>query len=79
MATLEALGESGTFDEDCLTLNVWTKPQTGESKKAIMVWIHGGGFATGGSNGSLFDMQYFVDQEDVIVVTLKSASRILVT
>lgn len=28
-------------DEDCLTLNVWTKPQTGEVKKAVMVWILG--------------------------------------
>jgi len=33
--------------EDCLTLNVWTKPQTGESKKPVMVYIHGGGFTSG--------------------------------
>lgn len=26
-----------TQDEDCLTLNVWTKPQTGEEKKAVLV------------------------------------------
>ena len=32
-----------TVSEDCLTLNVWTKPQTGEAKKAVMVWIYGGG------------------------------------
>lgn len=25
-----------TQSEDCLTLNVWTKPQTGEDKKAVM-------------------------------------------
>lgn len=24
-------------DEDCLTLNVWTKPQTGDDKKAVLV------------------------------------------
>lgn len=24
-------------DEDCLTLNIWTKPQTGEEKKAVLV------------------------------------------
>jgi cholinesterase len=28
--------------EDCLTLNVWTKPQSGEKKKAVMLWIYGG-------------------------------------
>ena len=28
-------------DEDCLYVNVWTKPQTGEEKKAAMVnsWL----------------------------------------
>lgn len=24
-------------DEDCLTLNIWTKPQTGDDKKAVLV------------------------------------------
>ena len=36
--------------EDCLTLNVWTQPQTGEPGKADMVWIHGGGYITGGTH-----------------------------
>lgn len=31
------------FSEDCLTLNVWTKPQTGEKAKAVLLWIYGGG------------------------------------
>jgi carboxylesterase type B len=32
------LGQAGdTFSEDCLTINVWTKPQTGEKAKAVMV------------------------------------------
>jgi carboxylesterase type B len=37
-------GQAGdTFDEDCLTLNVWSKPQSGDKAKAVMVWIYGGG------------------------------------
>ena len=32
-----------TYSENCLSINVWTKPQTGERKKAVMVWIYGGG------------------------------------
>jgi hypothetical protein len=24
-------------------VNVWTKPQTGEAAKAVLVWIYGGG------------------------------------
>ena len=31
------------ISEDCLTLNVWTKPQSGEKKKAVLFWIYGGG------------------------------------
>jgi len=27
-----------TYSEDCLSLNVWTKPQVGEKKKAVLVW-----------------------------------------
>jgi cholinesterase len=31
------------YDEDCLGLNIWTKPQIGEKSKAVLLWIHGGG------------------------------------
>jgi hypothetical protein len=31
------------YDEDCLGLNIWTKPQTGEKSKAVLMWIYGGG------------------------------------
>lgn len=39
----------GTKSEDCLTLNVFT-PRAATRKLPVMVWIHGGGFVTGGSN-----------------------------
>jgi cholinesterase len=29
--------QEDVFSEDCLFLNVWTKPQVGEQKKAVMV------------------------------------------
>lgn len=29
--------------EDCLSLNIYTKPQVGEKKKAVLVWVYGGG------------------------------------
>jgi cholinesterase len=32
--------------EDCLNLNIYTKPQVGEKKKAVLVWIYGGGVYT---------------------------------
>ena len=34
------------LSEDCLTLNVWTKPQMGEKAKAVLLFIHGGGTPT---------------------------------
>lgn len=38
------LGQAGDeFSEDCLTINVWSKPQTGERGKAVMIWLYGGG------------------------------------
>lgn len=39
--TLASLGQYGeTYDEDCLNVNVWTKPQSGEKAKAVLLWIY---------------------------------------
>ena len=40
---------------------------TPENKLPIMVWIHGGSFEAGGSNG--YGPDYFMD-EDVVLVTI---------
>lgn len=39
--------------EDCLTLNIWTKPQDGDRQKAVLVWIHGGSFVVGTNKENL--------------------------
>jgi carboxylesterase type B len=40
----EGMGGKGhKYTEDCLGLNIWTKPQTGEKAKAVLFWVHGGG------------------------------------
>jgi hypothetical protein len=44
MGQLSQDGQS--YSEDRLSLNIWTKPQTGESKKAVLFWIYGGGKIT---------------------------------
>lgn len=55
--------------EDCLTLNVWTKDLKAKDKP-VMVYFHGGGFAWGGTSDPLYDGQYFVEQnEDIVMVT----------
>lgn len=55
--------------EDCLFLNVWS-PGLDDTKRPVMVWLHGGGF-TGGSGGSIrYDASRLVSNQDVVVVTL---------
>ncbi|KAK2792404.1 hypothetical protein FQN52_003339 [Onygenales sp. PD_12] len=68
---LDTLGQVGeTFDEDCLTVNVWTKPQAGEQKKTVMVWIYGGGFTSGSTRTKIYNGARLAEENDVIVVTL---------
>jgi cholinesterase len=71
-AALEQLSQPfSTFSEDCLTLNVWTKPQVGERKKAVLVWMYGGGYTLGTSADPIYDGQYLAGEEDVVVVSFK--------
>lgn len=57
-----------TYGEDCLTLNVWAK-ENGQTGKAVMVWIYGGGFTTGTSNAPFYSGSRLAQDEDVIVVS----------
>jgi cholinesterase len=56
--------------EDCLTLNVWTKPQSGEKSKAVMIWIYGGGFGSGRSSTPTYNGARLADEHDVVVVSI---------
>lgn len=56
-----------------MNLNVWTKPQVGEAKKAVLVWVYGGGFSSGSSAIGAYNGANLVEEQDVIVVSLKCA------
>ncbi|CAG8972004.1 hypothetical protein HYALB_00008289 [Hymenoscyphus albidus] len=56
--------------EDCLTLNVWGKPQKGERAKAVLVWVYGGAYSSGTSADPAFSGRFIADSEDVIVVSM---------
>jgi len=57
----------GDLSEDCLFLNVYT-PSTDNTSRPVMVWIHGGGFASGAANE--YDGRVLASQGDVVVVTI---------
>ncbi|MCZ2481593.1 carboxylesterase family protein [Aquirufa nivalisilvae] len=43
------------INEDCLYLNVWTNAKKTTDKKPVIVWIHGGGFSSGGASVPIYD------------------------
>jgi para-nitrobenzyl esterase len=47
-----------TKGEDCLNLDVWT-PDAGSAGLPVMVWIHGGGYMTGGGSVPAHDGHTF--------------------
>jgi len=76
-AVLSLLSSAGPFDEDCLNLNVWTRPQVGEAKKAVLVWIYGGGFNSGSSAPAGYNGANIVEEEDVVLVSFNYRLSIL--
>lgn len=56
-------------NEDCLFLNIW-KPSDSQEKRAVMVYIHGGGFVGGSSKEDLYNGSVLAKEGDVIVVTM---------
>jgi para-nitrobenzyl esterase len=57
-----------TVGEDCLALNVWTNSFTG--KRPVMVWLHGGGFASGNGCYTMYDGANLARKRDVVTVTI---------
>ena len=57
--------------EDCLYLNIWKPATTTAEKKPVIVWIHGGAYAYGGTVDPLYDFHNFVEENpEVIVVSI---------
>jgi len=54
--------------EDCLNLNVWTPAVNAGGKRPVMVWLHGGGYATGSPGMIAYDGANLARKHDVVVV-----------
>lgn len=64
-----AMGLTTGFSEDCLTLNVFS-PLPVPDKAPVLVWLHGGGFVSGGSSLPTYNGQALAETRGVVVVTL---------
>lgn len=55
--------------EDCLYLNVWNKASSTNTPKAVMIWLYGGGFHSGGISDDSESGALFVNEQDIIMVS----------
>jgi para-nitrobenzyl esterase len=55
--------------EDCLTLNIWT-PDPASNKRPVLVWIHGGAFASGSGSLPWYSGERFAANGDVVFVSI---------
>lgn len=57
-----------TPSEDCLYLNVWRPERTSaEDRLPVIVWIHGGGFVSGGTSPAIYDGAELARQGVILV------------
>jgi para-nitrobenzyl esterase len=62
--------------EDCLVLNVWT-PGGDDARRPVMVWCHGGGFATGSGSSPITDGANLARRGDAVVVSVNHRLNVL--
>ncbi len=74
---MSKLGNALTnLDEDCLYLNI-RSPASDESKRPVIVWIHGGAFKQGSGVDPWFDGTSFATVGDVVLVTINYRLSVL--
>lgn len=61
--------QEGT-DNNCQNLNLWTPGIADGKKRAVMVWLHGGGFSTGSANEEGYNGMDLSKSGDVVVVSV---------
>ncbi len=64
----EYLIPKAPISEDCLYLNVWAPKKT-TTKKAVLVYIYGGGFRSGGSGCAIYDGEAMA-KKDILYVSI---------
>jgi para-nitrobenzyl esterase len=55
--------------ENCLVLNIWTPSPARGAKKPVMVWFHGGGYASGSGSYGIYSGQELARKHDVVAIS----------
>jgi para-nitrobenzyl esterase len=69
--------DDGVQGEDCLRINVWTPAVNDGKRRAVMVWLHGGGFSAGSSQELQSCDGENLARRDVVVVSLNHRLNVL--
>ena len=74
----EALGE------DCLVMNIWTpNPAAGRPSttlgtgRPVMVWLHGGGYASGSGSYAIYEGRELARKHDVVSISINHRLNVL--
>jgi para-nitrobenzyl esterase len=68
----------GYHNENCQSLNIWSPNINDGKKRAVMVWLHGGGFAAGSSvELPSYDGENLSRKGDVVVVSVNHRLNVL--
>src|ERR1700676_5446867 len=62
--------EPAVQGEDCLVMNIFTPGLNDGRKRPVMVWLHGGGFASGAGSAHSFDGNFLAHSGDAVVVSV---------
>lgn len=56
--------------EDCLVMNIWTPNPGNGQRRPVMVWLHGGGFASGSGSYSIYEGRELARKHDVVAISV---------
>lgn len=64
--------------EDCLNISIWNNKTNNDSKKPVMIFIHGGAYVQGGACEPTYDLTNFVkNNPEVIAASIDYRTNIL--
>lgn len=56
--------------EGCLVMNIWTPNAVTGQRRPVMVWLHGGGYASGSGSYGIYEGRELARKHDVVAISL---------